>query len=111
VHRLRKGFSSAAALGAATTLGTALALGSAAGAGATQATGHGGTRATTPIRHVVVIFQENVSFDHYFGTYPKAANTSGQPFHAARDTPPVNGLADTPGAGGTGTLLTKHHRP
>ena len=25
---------------------------------------------TTPIKHVVVIFQENVSFDHYFGTYP-----------------------------------------
>ena len=24
----------------------------------------------TPIKHVVVIFQENVSFDHYFGTYP-----------------------------------------
>ena len=28
-----------------------------------------GTR--TPIKHVVVIFQENVSFDHYFGTYPE----------------------------------------
>ena len=27
---------------------------------------------TTPIKHVVVIFQENVSFDHYFGTYPNA---------------------------------------
>ncbi len=24
----------------------------------------------TPIQHLVVIFQENVSFDHYFGTYP-----------------------------------------
>ncbi len=23
---------------------------------------------TTPIKHVVVIFQENVSFDHYFAT-------------------------------------------
>src|SRR5262245_23507493 len=29
----------------------------------------------TPIKHLVVIFQENVSFDHYFGTYPTAANT------------------------------------
>ena len=29
----------------------------------------------TPIKHLVVIFQENVSFDHYFGTYPHAANT------------------------------------
>ena len=27
---------------------------------------------TTPIKHVVVIFQENISFDHYFGTYPGA---------------------------------------
>lgn len=36
------------------------------------------------VRHVVVIFQENVSFDHYFGTYPLAANPPGQPaFHAA----------------------------
>ncbi len=26
----------------------------------------------TPIKHVIVIFQENVSFDHYFGTYPSA---------------------------------------
>ena len=31
----------------------------------------GGTSAATPIKHVVVIFQENVSFDHYFGTYPE----------------------------------------
>ena len=28
----------------------------------------------TPIKHLVVIFQENVSFDHYFGTYPNATN-------------------------------------
>ncbi|WP_127900993.1 phospholipase C [Solirhodobacter olei] len=42
----------------------------------------------TPIKHLVVIFQENVSFDHYFGTYPKAANPAGEPaFHAAADTP------------------------
>ncbi|HML10284.1 MAG TPA: phospholipase, partial [Stellaceae bacterium] len=26
----------------------------------------------TPIKHLVVIFQENVSFDHYFATYPNA---------------------------------------
>jgi phospholipase C len=29
---------------------------------------------TTRIKHLVVIFGENISFDHYFGTYPKAAN-------------------------------------
>jgi phospholipase C len=32
-----------------------------------------------PIKYVVVIFGENVSFDHYFGTYPFAANVPGQP--------------------------------
>jgi phospholipase C len=47
---------------------------------------------TTPIQHVVVIFGENISFDHYFGTYPNAANTDGTPFTAAPDTPQVNGL-------------------
>ncbi len=46
----------------------------------------------TPIRHVVVIFGENVSFDHYFGTYPQAANTDGQTFHATPGTPVVDGL-------------------
>ena len=48
--------------------------------------------ATTPIDHVVVIFQENISFDHYFATYPNAANTDGNKFTAAPDTPSVNGL-------------------
>ena len=52
----------------------------------------GGARTATPIKHVVVIFQENVSFDHYFGTYPNAANTDGQTFHAAPGTPAVDGL-------------------
>ena len=47
---------------------------------------------TTPIKHVVVIFDENVSFDHYFGTYPNATNSDGSPFHALPNTPTVNGL-------------------
>jgi phospholipase C len=47
----------------------------------------------TPIKHLVVIFDENVSFDHYFGTYPSAANTGGSPFHAKPGTPQVNGLS------------------
>ncbi|WP_435155292.1 phospholipase C [Amycolatopsis sacchari] len=46
----------------------------------------------TPIKHVVVIFGENISFDHYFGTYPNAANTDGTPFTAAKNTPKVDGL-------------------
>lgn len=52
---------------------SALAL-AVAGAGA-LADDH--TPTATPIKHVVVIFQENVSFDHYFGTYPNALNLSG----------------------------------
>ena len=55
----------------------------------------GGYRTTTPIKHLVVIFQENVSFDHYFGTYPNALNPSGEPvFNAKDDTPSVNGFID-----------------
>jgi len=50
----------------------------------------------TPIRHLVVIFQENVSFDHYFATYPVATNPPGEPaFHAAPGTPTANGLRGT----------------
>jgi phospholipase C len=48
----------------------------------------------TRIEHLVVIFQENVSFDHYFGTYPNASNPAGEPaFHATPNTPAVNGLS------------------
>jgi len=48
---------------------------------------------TTPIKHVIVIFQENISFDHYFATYPHATNPAGEPpFHAKDDTPRVNNL-------------------
>jgi len=51
------------------------------------------------IKHVVVIFDENISFDHYFATYPTAQNNSGEPpFTAATGTPTVNGLS--------GALLT-----
>jgi phospholipase C len=46
------------------------------------------------IKHVVVIFQENASFDHYFATYPDAKNTDGTRFVARSSTPTVNGLTD-----------------
>src|SRR5580704_4457214 len=62
------------------------------GGGGQGGGGAGGPRTTTPIKHLVVIFQENESFDHYFGTYPHAANTDGTPFHAKPGTPKVNGL-------------------
>ena len=55
-----------------------------------------GADTATPIEHLVIIFQENVSFDHYFGTYPNALNPKGQPkFNAAPNTPTVNGLCGT----------------
>jgi phospholipase C len=51
------------------------------------------TGASTPIQHLVVIFDENNSFDHYFGTYPNALNPQGEPaFNPAPGTPQVNGL-------------------
>ncbi|CAM2158391.1 phospholipase C (plasmid) [Pararobbsia alpina] len=41
----------------------------------------------TPIKHLVVIFGENRSFDHYFGTYPNAQNPLNEPsFTAAAGT-------------------------
>jgi phospholipase C len=56
---------------------------------------------TTPIKHLIVIFDENNSFDHYFGTYPHATNPPGEPvFTPAPNTPTVNGLS--------GALLTNN---
>jgi phospholipase C len=56
----------------------------------------------TPIKHLVVIYDENVSFDHYFGTYPHATNPRGEPlFLAAPFTPWVNNLEQD-------SLLTKN---
>src|SRR5580658_2307545 len=60
------------------------------------------TATTTPIKYVVVIFDENQSFDHYFGTYPVALNPQDEPeFKALPGTPQINGL--------TGTLIA--HNP
>ena len=45
-----------------------------------------------------MLFDENESFDHYFGTYPYATNTDGTTFTAKPGTPTVNGR-------------TRHQRP
>jgi phospholipase C len=67
-----------------------------AGNGIARASGNHVSPTATPIRHVVVIFGENISFDHYFGAYPHALNLSGEPvFHAKPNTPTVNGLTST----------------
>ena len=98
----------ASATAASASTSSAGAAGSAVRPASATASRTGAWNTTTPIKHLVVIFQENVSFDHYFGTYPKAANTSGQWFRAARNTPRVNNLVDTKGAGGKGNLLTNN---
>jgi phospholipase C len=71
-----------------TALTTALGPSVSPAFGASQAPGK-----KMPIQHIVVIFNENISFDHYFGTYPVALNPKGEPpFYARRGTPTVNGL-------------------
>ncbi|MGB6592506.1 MAG: alkaline phosphatase family protein, partial [Candidatus Nitrosopolaris sp.] len=49
---------------------------------------------STPIKHLVIIFQENVSFDHYFATYPHATNgVNGSRFVVDPHTPSINRLS------------------
>lgn len=51
-----------------------------------------------PIKHLVVVFNENISFDHYFGTYPNALNPEGEPvFEPAKNTQrDINNLLSDP---------------
>jgi phospholipase C len=79
----------------------AVGAGTATGSRLPRATAGAAVDTATPIKHLVVIFDENISFDHYFGTYPNALNPPGEPaFHAAPGTPSVNGLG--------GALLTRN---
>ena len=67
----------------ATTLMAAMTFGPLTNANAAAAAAAVPSRSlvqpATPIQHLVVIFQENVSFDHYFGTYPNADQSPGEP--------------------------------
>ncbi len=78
------------------SIATALSLVLSASTGAFAQSRADDFETTTPIKHVVVIFQENVSFDHYFATYPFAST-----FHPKDDTPAVNNLL-------SGGLLTSN---
>jgi phospholipase C len=51
-----------------------------------------------PIKHLVVVFNENVSFEHYFATYPNALNPEGEPvFEPAKNTQrDINNLLSDP---------------
>ena len=90
--------------------GAGLCLLVGAGFPGTSLAGDGGGPATaSPIEHLVVIFQENVSFDHYFATYPVALNPTGEPFfRASDDTPSVNGLGTLTNGNPDGVLLTEN---
>jgi phospholipase C len=70
--------------------------------GATQPNPAESYPTTTPIKHLVVIFGENVSFDHYFATYPNATNPATEPgFTPLANTPRANNLL-------SGGLLTEN---
>jgi phospholipase C len=86
------------AAGPAGPAGSTGATGPAGPAGEAGAPGRPDPAASLPtatkIKHLVVIFGENISFDHYFGTYPTAQNNKNEPpFFAATGTPTVNGLS------------------
>ena len=87
----------AGAAGSTGATGPAGPSGTSGEAGAPGAGGRSDAAAALPtatkIKHLVVIFGENVSFDHYFGTYPIAQNNKGEPpFVAATGTPAANNL-------------------
>jgi phospholipase C len=84
---------------AVASLGVLAACGSSDNSSVTATSVQNLAQTKTPIKHVVVIYGENVSFDHYFATYPNSTNPAGEPaFTAASGTPTANGLS--------GTLLT-----
>jgi phospholipase C len=115
--RLTIAAAAAVALGAGAAIGATAASASSAPTFAgyhtpalVAASSYRGTnRTATPIKHLVVIFDENISFDHYFGTYPYAANTDGTKFYAKPGTPTVNGLyTKITKSGPVGPLLTSN---
>ena len=63
----------------------------------TQTSPQNAAKTATPIKHLVVIFGENRSYDHYFGTYPYATNPQGEPvFKGAANTPKSNNYISNP---------------
>ncbi|WP_430296585.1 phospholipase C [Sinomonas sp. B1-1] len=85
-----------AATGAAALATTALTAG-ALGLGSAPASAGEQASTATPIKHVVVIFGENVSFDHYFATYPNAKNAAGETLQGSTaKAPSFTASEDTP---------------
>jgi phospholipase C len=66
-------------------------------------------KTATPIGHVIVIIQENRTFDNYFGTYPHAANNPGEQSWIGVNAPSFTPLNVTMSVNGLTTeLLTKN---
>src|ERR1700761_2089164 len=100
-RKLRRILLSTAALiaVAVTVTSTASMAGkSSASASAPAVSGPDALTTKTPIKHLVVVFNENRAFDHYFATYPKAQNVEGEPaFQPAGNTPTnINNLSSSP---------------
>jgi phospholipase C len=72
------------------------------------ATGPAGHQPTTPIQHLVVLMQENHTFDNYFGTYPGA---NGLPADTKMPVDPNNPAAGyvTPWHIGNATITDISH--
>ncbi|QHK20525.1 phospholipase [Pseudarthrobacter psychrotolerans] len=98
LHPVKRPTGKRLAAAGGTAAAAALALTSGfLGAGPATAGGNHPATTTTPIKHVVVIFQENVSFDHYFATYPQAANTPGETLQGtATPAPSFTAASNTP---------------
>lgn len=88
IRRSRAAFAATGAvLAGAGLIGGSLVYAATGGSAETSTLSADAAATTTPIKHLVVLFGENESYDHYFGTYPKAANTDGVPFTALANTP------------------------
>ncbi len=83
---------SRASLAVAAVAATTLVVASQVGTSSASVTADRSKVTSTPIKHLVVLFDENVSFDHYFATYPHATNKDGTRFTAPASTPKVNTL-------------------
>lgn len=77
---------------------TASMAGEDAASGKTSAVNPNTLHTKYPIKHLVVVFNENVSFDHYLGSYPNALNPEGEPvFEPAKTTQrDINNLLTNP---------------
>ncbi|MGH8859702.1 MAG: alkaline phosphatase family protein [Jatrophihabitantaceae bacterium] len=90
-RRTRAGILTVAGIAAATTA-TLIATCIASSAHPPEPQKDRSNATASPIKHLVVLFDENVSYDHFFGTYPRAANTDGTRFYAASSTSRNNNL-------------------